>query len=141
MKRLWRRVGPERGPLSRRFSWRFPNSSSGGICRRSQIRPGSPASRGFYRKRLFYRLTSGGEAVEAGLRVFVTTLARSGEIQSVALEDIRARLIALAELAREAPMDAAKIHAALRDLVQVFEGLAANAELSAYTEPAVGAAF
>ena len=96
---------------------------------------------GFYRKRLFYRLTSGGEAVEAGLRVFVITLVRSGELQSVALEDIRARLIALAELAREAPMDAAKIHAALRDLVQVFEGLAANAELSAYTEPAVGAAF
>lgn len=82
----------------------------------------------FYRKRLLYRLTSGGEAVEAGLRVFVATLARRGELQSVALEDIRARLIALAELAREAPMDAAKIHAALRDLVQVFEGLAANAE-------------
>jgi uncharacterized protein (TIGR02677 family) len=62
----------------------------------------------FYRKRLLYRLTSGGEAVEAGLRVFVSTLARRAELQSVALEDIRARLIALGELAREAPLDAAR---------------------------------
>jgi uncharacterized protein (TIGR02677 family) len=82
----------------------------------------------FYRKRLLYRLSSGGEAVEAALRVFAATLARRAELQSVALEDIRARLIALAELARESPPDAAKAHAALRDLVHVFEGLAANAE-------------
>lgn len=82
----------------------------------------------FYRKRLLYRLTAGGEAAEAGLRVFAATLARRAELQSVALEDIRARLMALAELARESPPDAAKIHAALRDLVHVFEGLAANAE-------------
>lgn len=82
----------------------------------------------FYRKRLLYRLTSGGEAVEAGLRVFLATLARRAELQSVALEDIRSRLLALAELAREEPMDAAKIHATLRDLVHVFESLAANAE-------------
>lgn len=82
----------------------------------------------FYRKRLLYRLTAGGEAAEAGLRVFAATLARRAELQSVALEDIRARLMALAELARESPPDAAKIHAALRDLVHVFEGLAGNAE-------------
>src|SRR5579859_3058742 len=41
----------------------------------------------FYRKRLLYRLTSGGEAVEAGLRVFIATLARRAELQTVALED------------------------------------------------------
>jgi len=86
-----------------------------------------PGIEDFYRKRLLYRLTAGGEAAEAGLRVFAATLTRRAELQSVALEDIRARLMALAELAREAP-DAAKIHAALRDLVHVFEGLAANAE-------------
>ena len=80
----------------------------------------------FYRKRLLYRLTAGGEA--AGLRVFAATLARRAELKSVALEDIRARLMALAELARESPPDVAKIHAALRDLVHVFEGLAGNAE-------------
>lgn len=82
----------------------------------------------FYRKRLLYRMTSGGEAVEAGLASFVSTLRRRAELQSVALEDIRARLIALGDLARESPPDAPKIHAALRDLVHVFEGLAANAE-------------
>lgn len=82
----------------------------------------------FYRKRLLYRMTSGGEAVEASLQVFAAALARRGELQSVALEDIRNRLIGLGELAHESPLDSAKVHAALRDLVHVFEGLAANAE-------------
>jgi uncharacterized protein (TIGR02677 family) len=39
----------------------------------------------FYRKRLLYRMTSGGEAVEAGLQAFVEVLARRAELQSVAL--------------------------------------------------------
>ncbi|MGH8219726.1 MAG: TIGR02677 family protein [Steroidobacteraceae bacterium] len=82
----------------------------------------------FYRKRLLYRMTSGGEAVEAGLGVFVSTLRQRAELQSVALEDIRARLLALGGLATESPLDAPKIHLALRDLVHVFEGLSANAE-------------
>lgn len=82
----------------------------------------------FYRKRLLYRMSSGGEAVEAALRVFIATLARRGELQSVALEDIRAQLITLGDLGAESPLDAAKVHASLRELVHVFEGLAANAE-------------
>jgi uncharacterized protein (TIGR02677 family) len=82
----------------------------------------------FYRKRLLYRMTSGGEAVEAGLQVFTATLARRAELQSVALEDIRSRLLGLSELMRDPPLDAAKVHIALRDLAHVFEGLAANAE-------------
>jgi uncharacterized protein (TIGR02677 family) len=82
----------------------------------------------FYRKRLLYRMTSGGEAVEAGLQAFVEALARRAELQSVALEDIRARLISLGQLMRESPPDAAKVHGALRDLVHVFEGLSNNAE-------------
>jgi uncharacterized protein (TIGR02677 family) len=82
----------------------------------------------FYRKRLLYRMTPGGEAVEAGLQAFVEALARRGELQSVALEDILARLRSLLQLARGEPLDAAKIHEALRDLVNVFEGLAQNAE-------------
>jgi uncharacterized protein (TIGR02677 family) len=82
----------------------------------------------FYRKRLLYRMTSGGEAVEAGLQAFVEALARRAELQSVALDDIRARLISLGQLMREAQPDAAKVHGALRDLVHVFEGLANNAE-------------
>lgn len=82
----------------------------------------------FYRKRLLYRMTAGGEAVEASLEVFVQTLARRGELQSVALEDIRARLTSLDRLAHDAPRDAAKIHEALRDLTNVFSGLSNNAE-------------
>jgi uncharacterized protein (TIGR02677 family) len=82
----------------------------------------------FYRKRLLYRMTSGGEAVEAGLQAFVEALARRAELQSVALDDIRARLISLGQLMRETPPDTAKVHGALRDLVHVFEGLANNAE-------------
>ncbi len=82
----------------------------------------------FYRKRLLYRMTSGGEAVEAGLRAFVEAFARRAELQSVALEDIRARLISLAQLMRESPPDAPKVHSALRELVHIFEGLSNNAE-------------
>jgi uncharacterized protein (TIGR02677 family) len=82
----------------------------------------------FYRKRLLYRMTSGGEAVEAGWQAFVEALARRAELQSVALDDIRARLLSLGQLMRETPPDAAKVHGALRDLVHVFEGLANNAE-------------
>jgi uncharacterized protein (TIGR02677 family) len=82
----------------------------------------------FYRKRLLYRMTSGGEAVEAGLQAFVEALARRAELQSVALDDIRARLISLGQLMRESPPDSAKVHGALRDLVHVFQGLSDNAE-------------
>ncbi|NJO12186.1 MAG: TIGR02677 family protein [Gammaproteobacteria bacterium] len=82
----------------------------------------------FYRKRLLYRMTAGGEAVEAGLEVFVQTLARRGELQSVALDDILARLTSLDRLAHDAPRDAAKVHEALRDLANVFSGLSNNAE-------------
>jgi uncharacterized protein (TIGR02677 family) len=82
----------------------------------------------FYRKRLLYRMTVGGEAVEAGLQAFSETLARRAELQSVALDDIRARLISIHELMNESPPDSAKVHGALRDLVHIFAGLANNAE-------------
>jgi len=82
----------------------------------------------FYRRRLIYRLTGGGEAVEAGLAAFAQALAQRGELQSVALDDILARLSTLSRLAQESPSDPAKIHEALRDLVHVFQGLAENAE-------------
>jgi len=82
----------------------------------------------FYRKRLLYRLTVGGEAVEAGLQTFTETLARRAELQSVALDDIRTRLISLGQLLSESPPDSAKVHGALRDLVHIFAGLSNNAE-------------
>ena len=46
----------------------------------------------FYRARFLYRLSQGGEAVEASLALFVQTLQRRAELQTVALEDIASRL-------------------------------------------------
>jgi uncharacterized protein (TIGR02677 family) len=82
----------------------------------------------FYRARFLYRLSQGGEAVESALEVFARTLQRRAELQTVALEDIANRLLALQRLAQDADRDVAKIHETLRDLVRVFEGLAENAQ-------------
>ena len=82
----------------------------------------------FYRARFLFRLSHGGEAVEAALALFVETLQRRAELQTVALEDIASRLQALRKLADEPRPDAAKIHETLRDLVRVFESLADNAQ-------------
>ncbi len=82
----------------------------------------------FYRARFLYRLSQGGEAVESALSLFVQTLRRRAELQTVALEDIASRLQALRLLAGEPQLDAAKLHQELRDLVRVFESLADNAQ-------------
>lgn len=82
----------------------------------------------FYRARFLYRLSLGGEAVESALITFAQALARRSELQTVALEDILSQLNALLALAEEPKPDAAKVHAVLRDLVRVFEGLADNAQ-------------
>jgi uncharacterized protein (TIGR02677 family) len=82
----------------------------------------------FYRARFLYRLSHGGEAVEASLVLFVQTLQRRAELQTVALEDIANRLQALRTLAGESAADVAKVHETLRDLVRVFENLADNAQ-------------
>jgi uncharacterized protein (TIGR02677 family) len=82
----------------------------------------------FYRARYLYRLSLGGEAVEAALFTFAHTLSRQSELQTVALEDILTQLNALLALADEASPDPAKVHGVLRDLVRVFEGLADNAQ-------------
>ena len=86
----------------------------------------------FYRARFLYRLSHGGEAVEAGLTVFFQTLYRRAELQTVALEDITSRLLALRQLVDDTTSpdgpDVAKMHEVLRDLVRVFEDLAENAQ-------------
>jgi uncharacterized protein (TIGR02677 family) len=82
----------------------------------------------FYRARYLYRLSHGGEAVEAGLAVFVQTLERRAELQSIALEDIAGRLHELLALSRKPELDVDKIRESLRYLVHVFEGLAENAQ-------------
>jgi len=82
----------------------------------------------FYRARFLYRLTAGGEAVETAMTAFEQALRRSGELQSVALEDILSRLTALKALIQAETLDVPKVHEVLRDLVHVFEGLANNAQ-------------
>ena len=86
----------------------------------------------FYRARFLYRLSHGGEAVEAGLAVFLQTLQRRAELQTVALEDIASRLQSLHLLLKDDAaadtVEVAKIHEILRDLVRVFESLAENAQ-------------
>lgn len=82
----------------------------------------------FYLARFLYRLSHGGEAVESALAAFAQALRRRGELQSVALEDIHARLEALIALGAESAPDNAKVHEVLRDLVRVFEDLAENAQ-------------
>jgi uncharacterized protein (TIGR02677 family) len=86
----------------------------------------------FYRARFLYRLSLGGEAVEAGLATFFQTLQHRAELQTVALEDISSRLLALQTAIDVDPgtvePDTAKVHEILRDLVRVFESLADNAQ-------------
>lgn len=90
----------------------------------------------FYRARFLYRLSHEGEAVEAALLVFFQTLQRRAELQTVALEDIASRLLALRQLLEqdsadstgEETLDVAKAHQILRDLVAVFTDLAENAQ-------------
>ncbi|MCO5102068.1 MAG: TIGR02677 family protein [Burkholderiaceae bacterium] len=87
----------------------------------------------FYRARFLYRLSHGGEAVETALAVFLQTLRRRAELQTVALEDIASRLQSLALLLGHDDggsdgVDVAKAHEILRDLVRVFESLAENAQ-------------
>lgn len=86
----------------------------------------------FYRARFLYRLSHGGEAVEASLALLLQTLRRRAELQTVALEDISSRLLGLQQLidadtSGNGP-DVAKAHEILRDLVRVFEDLAENAQ-------------
>jgi uncharacterized protein (TIGR02677 family) len=82
----------------------------------------------FYRARFLYRLSEPGEAVEAGVAAFTQALGRRAELQSVALEDITARLETLISLAGARPLDDVKVHETLRDLIAVFGSLADNAQ-------------
>ncbi|WP_175693197.1 TIGR02677 family protein [Burkholderia ambifaria] len=81
----------------------------------------------FYRARLLYRLSKGGESVEASLDVFQQGMKRKAELQTVALDDIATSLQALVLLAKVSEPDVAKVHELLRDLMQRFEDLAENA--------------
>jgi uncharacterized protein (TIGR02677 family) len=79
----------------------------------------------FYRTRYLYQLTREGEAAERALEVYEQEIARRGELQAVALEDIRLRLRALAAL--PADPDPAVAHSLLLELSGRLDSLAANA--------------
>jgi uncharacterized protein (TIGR02677 family) len=79
----------------------------------------------FYRTRYLYQLSREGEAAERALEVYEQEIARRGELQAVALEDIRLRLRALAGLG--ADPDPAVVHNLLIELSGRLDSLAANA--------------
>jgi uncharacterized protein (TIGR02677 family) len=81
----------------------------------------------FYRARFLYQLTPEGEAAELALAAYDKALGQRGELQAVALEDIRVRLHSLRREAATAVPDPGVVHGLLRDLVALLDGLAANA--------------
>ncbi|MGH3735545.1 MAG: TIGR02677 family protein [Micromonosporaceae bacterium] len=81
----------------------------------------------FYRPRYLYQLTREGEAVEVALLAYDEALGRRGELQAVALDDIRVRLGSLREQVAQPEFDGAVVHSLLRELATLLDGLAANA--------------
>jgi uncharacterized protein (TIGR02677 family) len=86
----------------------------------------------FYRARFLYRLTASGEATERALSLFEAAVRRPGELQTVALGDIRELLHELrqhAALQGESAPDAGKVHLALRTLWSRFDELTDRAQV------------
>src|SRR6266511_4259327 len=81
----------------------------------------------FYRTRYLYQLSAEGEAAELALAAYDEALGNRGELQSVALEDIRVRLRSLRHQAELPDPDPAVVHSLLRELSTLLDGLAANA--------------
>src|SRR5690606_21544223 len=81
----------------------------------------------FYRARYLYQFSREGEAAERALETYEQTLGRRGELQAVALEDIRLRLRALRDLATQARPDPAVVHSLLLELTSRLDSLADNA--------------
>jgi uncharacterized protein (TIGR02677 family) len=81
----------------------------------------------FYRARYLYQLTREGEAAERALALYEAELGRQGELQAVALEDIRVRLRALYDLPDNP--DPAVVHNLLLELTGRLDSLAANASV------------
>src|SRR5215813_12080068 len=70
----------------------------------------------FYRTRYLYQFSREGEAAERALEEYDLALGQRGELQSVALEDIRVRLHALRREGESPGPDPAVVHGLLREL-------------------------
>lgn len=82
----------------------------------------------FNRPRWLYQMSVEGEAAERAIAVYHDALRRPGELQTVALSDIRSLLGELLALASGPDLDAAKIHLGLRALRDRFEELTSRAQ-------------
>nr|WP_281398818.1 TIGR02677 family protein [Natronoglycomyces albus] len=82
----------------------------------------------FYRARKLYQLTAEGEAAARAVQLYEREIGRRGELQTVALEDIRVRIRNLRELGGETNPDPAKIHNLLLELFGRLDSLASNAQ-------------
>ena len=82
----------------------------------------------FYRTRHLFQLSHAGEAAERAIAFFDQVLGQAGELQAVALGDIRVLLQELLELAAAEVLDAGKVHRALLALRARFEELVAKAQ-------------
>lgn len=82
----------------------------------------------FNRPRWLYQMSVEGEAAERAIAVYHDALRRPGELQTVALSDIRSLLRELLALASAPEPDAAKIHLGLRALRDRFEELTSRAQ-------------
>lgn len=82
----------------------------------------------FNRPRWLYQMSVEGEAAERAIAVYHDALRRPGELQTVALSDIRSLLGELLTLASTPELDAAKIHIGLRALRDRFEELTSRAQ-------------
>jgi uncharacterized protein (TIGR02677 family) len=82
----------------------------------------------FYRTRHLYQLSRAGEAAERAIAFFEQILDQAGELQAVALGDIRVLLAELLELGAAEELDAGKAHRALLALRARFDELVARAQ-------------
>lgn len=82
----------------------------------------------FYRTRHLYQLSHAGEAAERVVAFFDQVLDEAGELQAVALGDIRVLLEDLLELATAEALDVGKVHRALLALRARFDDLVAKAQ-------------
>ena len=81
----------------------------------------------FYRTRFLYQLTHAGEAVELAVAAYMGALARTGELQAAALDDVRRFLVELMRLCDQEPLDAAQVYTILTALQDRFNGLVEQA--------------